>query len=307
MKRVPRYPRLKGRVIIVTGSSRGIGRETARVLLASGCSVVINGRDSGRLEKTRRELEHWLTITGNAADHRNVTINEKADGSRRTQKSGSILSVPGDISTDDGVAALIRSTIRTFGRIDGLINNAGVSMRGSINDLQTDTVDRLIRGNILSTILPTVAAIPALKKTGGQIVFVSTIAALWGFPGVSLYSATKAAIERFAQSVDAEFRDRNIRTTVVFLGFVENDPGKEAIGADGTTFHYTRKAQLTQIQAASKIVRALDRRKRRVITVAPGRLLDIAVRFAPTLVSYVLSKSGSRIHAVTVGSYDGEK
>lgn len=273
---MPRIRDFNDRVIVVTGSSRGIGREIARLLLKQGCNVVINGRNAEQLERTG----HELTSGSTDIDRNRIAV------------------VPSDVSTEAGARSLVEGTVEAFGRIDGLINNAGVSMRGGIMELRESTIDHLYRGNMLSAVLPTVAALPYLRKTGGRVVFVSTVSALWGFPGVSMYSATKCAVENFARALDAECRSAGMRTSIVFLGFVENDPDKETLAADGSRFRYKRKAHLTQEQAATAIVGALASGRSRVITIRSGKALDILARFVPRLVAYVLSRTGGHFHKV---------
>jgi short-subunit dehydrogenase len=171
-------------------------------------------------------------------------------------------------------------------------------MRGTVSELQATTVDLLTTGNIHSAVWPTVAVLPELLKSGGAVIFVSTVAAIHGFPGVSLYSATKAAVGTFAESLTAEVSRRGVHVGTVFLGFVENDPDKTTLGADGHAFHHERRAMQSQSHAAGAIVRALLRRKRRTITVGAGRWLDLAHRVAPGLVSRILARSGGRLHSV---------
>lgn len=262
--------------VIVTGSSRGIGREVARLLLRHRHNVVINGRDGTRLAQTAAELS---SSTETPADR--------------------ILAVPADIATEDGAALLIRETLHRWGRIDALINNAGVSMRGAVGDVRVTAVDHLYRGNLLAAVLPTVAALPSLLESRGSVVFVSTLGALWGFPGISLYGATKAAVESFARSVDSEYRRGGVHSGVCFLGFVENDPDKEVLAADGSTFRHKRRASMTQQQAARAIVRTMMLRRRRTITTGSGRALAAAARVAPGLLGWFLARSGGKVHQVS--------
>jgi NAD(P)-dependent dehydrogenase (short-subunit alcohol dehydrogenase family) len=265
--------RLRGRVVIVTGSSRGIGRETARLLLDAGASVVINGRDPERLEATRQDL---------AGDRTEPLLS----------------SVACDVSSEDGAAALINHTIERWSRLDALISNAGVSMRGPIRDLRSETVERLVEGNLMSAVLPAVAALPHLERSSGGILFVSTVAAIHGFPGVSVYSATKAAVATFAEALEAEIGSAGVAVGTVLLGFVENDRDKTTLGSDGKPFHHERRAMQTQRNAAEAIIRALARRKRRTITIAAGRFLDGVNRLSPGLVARFLRLSGGSVHAV---------
>lgn len=263
-------------VVIVTGSSRGIGREIARSLLRQSYRVVLNGRDADRLKQTAETLR---THTGVTQDQ--------------------LISVPADISTAVGADHLIQETLGAFQRIDGLINNAGTSMRGPVEALHQETVEAMMRGNLQSAVMPTVAALPALVETGGSVVFVSTLGALWGFPGISLYSASKAAVETFARAVDAEHRKMGVHAGVCYLGFVENDQDKEVLHADGTPFHHQRTASMTQEQAAAEIITTMKRRQRRRVTTTSGRFLSSLVRYTPGLVGYALARSGGSIHRVS--------
>lgn len=267
--------RLSGLIVAVTGSSRGIGREIARHLLASGATVVLNGRDAERLEATRIEL----SASAGAADR--------------------LSAVAADISTEAGARELTAHARSRWGGLDALINNAGVSMRGPADELRTAALEQLVAGNMRSAMLPTVAALPLLRERRGRILTVSTVAALYGFPGVSLYSATKAAVEVFFQAVAAELHGSGVSVGIVFLGFVENDPGKTTLGADGRHFHHERRANQTQAQAAAAICRALARRRRRTITIAAGRALAVAVRLSPRLVAAVLARTGGSVHRVS--------
>jgi NAD(P)-dependent dehydrogenase (short-subunit alcohol dehydrogenase family) len=201
------------------------------------------------------------------------------------------------VSDEAGAQALVDHAVERWGRLDALINNAGLSMRGTVAELRATTVDRLSAVNLRGAVVPTVAALPQLRTQRGAVVFVSTVAALHGFPGVSLYSATKAAVGTFADALAAEEPDISVST--VYLGFVENDADKTTLGADGQAFHHERKAMQTQQAAAEAILQALARRRRRSITVFPGRLLDLAARLAPGLVTRILARSSGKVHGVT--------
>ncbi len=289
---------LSGKVIIITGSSRGIGREVARTLLAAGATVVINGRNRDQLQQTQRQLTAWWRESGNATGVTATGPARNRDAFDPPVQEPPLTTVVADVSTEEGAQQLVQVTLETWKRVDGLVNNAGLSMRGSIADLRKSTIDRLYAGNILSAILPTIAVIPELVRTGGTVVFVTTVSAMWGFPGVSMYSATKNAVESFARSLDAEYRRQGVRVSCVFLGFVENDPDKEVLSSDGTLRRHARKAHLTQSEAATAISGALLRPRRRIHTIIAGRLLGLVARVMPSFIAYYLSRSESRLHRV---------
>lgn len=274
---------LHGRVIVVTGSSRGIGREVARLLLRAGARVVLNGRNEERLAHTRADI---LRDTG---------VGEEL-----------LLAVTADLSTEAGATTLVEAALATFGRIDVLVNNAGVSMRGAIRDLKAGTVEALVAGTELAAVYPTVRALPALLESRGTVIFVSTAAALWGFPGVSWYSATKSALRAFAQALESEHRRDCLRVATVFLDFVENDPDKETLAADGRRFVHARKARITQAQAAASILRAIRSPRREWYASRRGVALSLAARYLPRVLAYALSRSGGALHRVEDGKGHGD-
>ena len=263
--------------VAVTGSSRGIGRETVRILLDAGATVFLNGRNADRLEMTATTL-------------------------RTEFPTANLFACAADVSTDTGADHFAACIATHTDGLDLLINNAGVSMRGPIGDLAGRTISAIIDGNLAAALHTTRACLPLITVRRGHITFVSTVGALHGFPGISVYSAAKAALQRFAESFNAEYRRSGVTAGVVYLGFVENDPDKEVYDASGATFHHERTAMQSQTDAAVAIIRASLRRRPRVITVTAGILLDIAHRIAPRLVTRILARNAGAIHSVERGS-----
>lgn len=261
---------LRDRVILVSGSSRGIGREVARLALAAGARVVINGRNAEVLHQTERRLG----------------ISDR------------LLALAGDVSRPEVARDILDQTIQTWGRVDVVINNAGLSMRGSFADLSPATVQAMIEGNLLSATWLTQAALPALRRSQGAVVFISTLAAVRGFSGVSFYSATKMALTALHQSLDIEEANNKIRSRLVFLAFTENDVDKTVWGADGQRFRHQRKWTLTQEQTARKILQATLGRRRQVVLSGSGRALDWAQRWFPGLTSWIFRRAKGSTHAV---------
>ncbi|HUX11767.1 MAG TPA: SDR family oxidoreductase [Spirochaetia bacterium] len=260
------------RVVVITGSSRGIGRETAIAFGRAGARVVINGRDAERLEKTAAQL--------------------RAEGIE-------VEAVAADIARGSDAARLISAAKARFGHIDVLVNNAGVSMRGLFSELVPEVVETVVRTNITGAVVPTVAAMNELRERRGSIIFVSSLAGVHGFPNVSIYSAAKMALTGLAQSLDAELAGSGVHVGLIFLGFTENDPDKSILAADGREIIVKRRHQMSQSQAAQEIVKLTVRRRRQRVLTPPGRLLYLAAHVAPVLVRAVLRRSGGRIHAGT--------
>jgi len=258
------------KVVVITGSSRGIGREAARLALAAGARVVLNGRDSASVEATRQAL--------GATDR--------------------LLAVASDVSIPEGAEHLVARVLATWGRIDVLINNAGLSMRGAFADLAASTVRTMVEANFLTAVWTTQAALPALRQSKGRVLYVSSLAGVRGFPGVSLYSASKMALAAICQSVRSEERGNGVTAGLILLAFTENDPGKTVLGADGKPFRHDRKWSMTQEKAAEFLLSAVARGRASTVLTVPGWILTRAQGWFPNLVDRFVGRSGGKIHAV---------
>lgn len=260
----------QGKVVVITGSARGIGRETARQALAAGAQVVLNGRNAESLDQTRKALGSLDRTIAVAAD---LAIPEEAD-------------------------RFIATAQAAWGRIDVLINNAGLSMRGPLGDLSTTTVRTMVDANFLSAVWTTRAALPHLREAGGRVVFVSSLAGLRGFPGVSLYSASKMALSALHQSLNAEEGPRGVGSRLVHLAFTENDAEKTVMGADGRPVHHDRPWSMTQERTASEILKAGAGRRATTVLTLQGWLLSRAQGWFPGLVDRLIKGSRGKIHRI---------
>ena len=266
----PFAPFFQDKVVIITGSARGIGRETARLALNAGAKVVVNGRDAAALEATRGALGH---------------------GDR-------VLAVAADLSTTEGAHLLVSRVLEAWGHVDILVNNAGLSMRGALADLSPATVRTMVEANFLTAVWTTQAALPALRQSRGTVVFISSLAGVRGFPGVSLYSASKMALTALHQSLGAEEGHHGVTSCLVYLAFTQNDPEKTVLGADGRPFHHQRKWSLTQEQTAQNILTAVVRGKKTATLSTSGRVLLAAQRWLPGVVDWFVRRSGGKLHQV---------
>ncbi|MES2798499.1 MAG: SDR family oxidoreductase [Bacteroidota bacterium] len=262
------------KVAIITGSSRGIGKAIALELAKRGAKVVLNGRNQQRLEET-------LALV--------AAIQPES------------IFVCSDVSTIEGSKELIDTTINRFGQLDILINNVGISMRGNVADLNPAVFKTVFDSNVLGTVNPTILALKHLRKTKGSIVFISSLAAIHGLPGLSAYSASKAALQSVAESIRIEERNK-IHVGLVFVAVTEIEHNKETIGADGkpkliTTRH--GKKILSTEDVAKDVIRNIEKKKFRTIQTFLGKMNAFIHSRSPKLVEKIMI---ANIHKFEEGS-----
>ena len=183
------------RTAIVTGAGRGIGAATAVALDAAGTRVALVARRTDQLGDVAARLHHDPVV------------------------------VPADLGTPDGPGAAVAAALAAFdGRIDVLVNNAGVGLRKDSETLRVEEMDLLWNVNVRSALLMTGAVLPAMLAAGaGCIVSVSSISGLRGAPRRALYAATKAALDGMTRSLAMEYGPRGIRANCVAPGIVATE------------------------------------------------------------------------------------
>jgi 3-oxoacyl-[acyl-carrier protein] reductase len=203
---------LHGKVAIVTGGSRGIGRAVAAALVADGASVVITATDGARLEEARDALS--------------------ASGPGTADR---LLIAPADVRRDQDVETLMMAAVRRFGGIDILINNAGVGRFADVAAMTADEWRQVIDTNLTGVFHCCRAAIPHLKsRGGGWIINVSSLAGMNPFAGGAAYCASKAGLNAFGDALMQEVRHDGIRVSTVMPGSVRTafSRGGDAAGMD---------------------------------------------------------------------------
>ena len=253
-----------GKVAIITGSSRGIGKAIALELAKKGAKIVLNGRNAERLSEAEELLK---------AIHSDV------------------IAVCSDVSTIEGCQFLIDQTINEFGKIDILVNNVGVSMRGKVADLNPEVFKRVFESNVLGTVYPTIPAIPHLRKTNGSIVFISSLAGIRGLPGLSAYSSSKMALRAIAESIRLEEAEHRIHVGLVFVGITDIEHNKETINADGSmrliASRKDKKVQSTD-EVAKAVLKNIEGRKYRSVLTPLGKLNSYLQSRFPLLVERII-------------------
>ena len=186
------------KVVFVTGASRGIGKEVALKYAENGYNVVINyASDKTDVESLKKEFEE-----------KNVeTIIEKAD-----------------VTNSNQIEELVKKAIEKFGKIDVLVNNAGITKDNLLMRMSEEEFDKVIEVNLKGTYIVTKAVTKyMMKKRSGSIINLSSVVGVAGNAGQTNYSASKAGIIGFTKSVAKELAARNIRANAIAPGFIETD------------------------------------------------------------------------------------
>jgi short-subunit dehydrogenase len=229
-------------VVVITGASAGIGLEIARQLARQGAHLVLAARDPALLDTAAASC--------------------RALGARA-------IAVPTDVSQKEQCSRLIDAAISEFGRLDTLVNNAGISMHARFDQLgDVSAVERITAINYFGSVYCTWFALPHLKKTKGRIVGVSSLTGKNGVPTRTLYAGTKHAMAGFFDSLRIELKQDGVSVTMVYPGFVATDIAERALGPDGKplgTRPVVKRAVMSVEDCASQIIDAAAKRKREVI------------------------------------------
>jgi NADP-dependent 3-hydroxy acid dehydrogenase YdfG len=197
---------IAGKVVIITGASSGLGEAAARLLSAQGATVLLGARRSDRIQSLAHEL---------------------------TTKGGKALAVTTDVTHYDQVKRLVDAAVETYGRVDVIINNAGLMPSSPIERLKIDDWDRMIDVNIKGVLYGIAAALPHMKQQkSGHIINVSSVAGHKVRAGGAVYAATKHAVRTLSEGLRQEVKPYNIRTTVISPGLVETELPNSATEPD---------------------------------------------------------------------------
>ena len=188
---------IQHKVVVITGASSGLGEATARLLSAQGASVVLGARRADRLQSLANEL---------------------------AAKGGKAIAVATDVVHREQVKALVDAAVQTYGRLDVMLNNAGLMPQAPLERLKIDEWDRMIDVNIKGVLYGIAAALPYMKEQkSGHFINVSSVAGHRVGPGFAVYAATKHAVRAFSEGLRQEVKPYNIRTTVISPGAVATE------------------------------------------------------------------------------------
>jgi 3-oxoacyl-[acyl-carrier protein] reductase len=196
-------PKLAGKVAVVTGASKGIGAAIAKALAAEGADVVVNYASS------RADADRVVSAI--------------------TSPGGRAFAVQANVSQQTDIDRLFEETRRAFGRLDVLVNNAGIYVPAALGQITEENFHRQFDLNVLGVILATQTALPLFGPEGGAIVNVSSVVSTLSPPGIAVYNATKSAVDGLTRTFAKELAPRKIRVNSINPGLIETE-GTHAAG-----------------------------------------------------------------------------
>lgn len=252
---------MRDKVVIITGASSGIGKALAFELARKGAKVAL----------ASRKIEELLAIE------------EELKGT-----GASVISIRTDVTKEQACKELIEQTYAKFGRIDVLINNAGISMRAVLDDLETTVLHKVMDVNFWGTVYCTKYALPYLQQSHGSLVGIISIAGFIGLPGRTGYAASKFAVRGFLNTVRIENRKKKLHVLVAAPGFTASNIRKTALDASGHQQGESprnEKNMMSAEECAAIIVKGVEKRKREIIMAfTEGKLAVFLSKWLPGLV-----------------------
>ncbi len=251
---------LKEKVVIITGASSGIGEALAFEAASRGASLMLAARNIKKLEALSHILEK---------DNIPVKICQT------------------DVSVMSDCDRLIDETVKAYGKIDVLINNAGISMRALFVDTDPAVLQRLMDVNFWGAVYCTKFALPHLLKQKGSVAGISSVAGIKGLPARTGYSASKFAMQGFMESLRIENLHTGLHVLMAYPGFTASNIRNTALSADGSQQGESPRDESKMMSAeevAIHVINAIEKRKRTLVLTSQGKLTVLLNKFFPALV-----------------------
>ena len=257
----------KDKVVILTGASSGIGLASVNHFAALGAKVVLAARSIDKLEKITEKLGQQTTVN-------------------RQQ----LLCVKTDVTKEEDCKNLIEKTVERFGKIDVLVNNAGISMRAVFKDMDLKVMKSLMDTNFWGTVYCTKYALPYLLETKGSVVGVISTAGYVGLPARTAYSASKFAVRGFLETLRIEHLYDGLHVMVFAPGFTASNIRNVALTADGSPQGETPRNEEKMMSAervARILARGIARRRAQMVLTPLGKATLFVSRNLPRVTDMV--------------------
>ncbi len=239
---------MQNKVVVITGGSSGIGRACAEVFGKAGAKIVITGRNEQNLQEVALQLN---------------------------QLQIACLPIIADVTNENDCVHVISDTIHHFGKIDVLINNAGISMRALFEDCELSVIRKVMETNFWGMVYMTKFALPHIIHSKGSIVGISSIAGYRGLPARTGYSASKFAMNGFLEALRTELIPKKVHVLIAAPGFTASNIRKTALAKDGSQQGESPRDEEKMMSAekvAMCILHAVKKRKKELILTSQGKL-----------------------------------
>jgi short-subunit dehydrogenase len=254
----------KDKVVVITGGTEGIGKALIDALIPLGARVSTCGRNHDKLYNLQLQ-------------YANVMLH----------------AVTCDVSNEQDCKKFIDSTLKTFGGIDILINNAGISMRALVKDANVEVIRKVMAVNFYGAVYCTKFALPSITERKGSIVGVSSIAGYRGLPGRSAYSASKFALQGWLEALRIELFDTGVNVMWVCPGFTTSNIRNAALNKEGQPTGESLMDETKMMPAAEcarHILQAIEKRKRTLVLTFTGKRTVFLNRFFPSFTDKMVYK-----------------
>jgi len=265
---MPRFS-YRDKIALITGGSRGLGLEIARQICARGGKVALIARDPDELARAKTDLDHFAT---------------------------EILTIQSDLLETAQIQSAVQQTLQRFGKIDILINNAGIIEIGPVEHMQLKDFDRAMRLHFWAPFILYLLVAPQMRVNGGRIVNISSIGGRIAVPHMATYSASKFALTGFSDAIRAELARDNILVTTVTPGLMRTGSHIHAKfkgdhSAEYKWFDWSRKIPFASIsveRAARKILSASGRGKPNLVMPCSAYFIIATNALFPNLIARVM-------------------
>jgi dehydrogenase/reductase SDR family protein 7B len=255
---------LKDKVVIVTGATSGIGESCAKIFGRKGARIAITGRNQLKLDNTLVML----------------------------QKEGvECIGILAEAGNEEANRTMAERVMSHYGRIDILINNAGISMRALFQDMDLEVFRKVMDTNFWGTVYATKYCIEEITHNKGSIVAVSSVNGFRGTPARTAYTASKYAMNGFFESLRTEVMKKGVHVLVACPGFTASNIRKNALLADGSTQAESPREEskmMSSDEVAVAILNAVRKRKRDLILTTEGKLASFLNKWVPGLMDRVV-------------------
>lgn len=262
---------IKGAVFWITGASSGIGEATALEAAKQGAKLVLSAR-------RKQELERVKAATG--------------------LRSEDVLVLPIDMENHNEIQSAVDTVLSTFGRIDILFNNAGVSQRSSVVDTDFEVFERLMNLNYLSVVALTKAVLPVMiKQNSGHLLVTSSISGKLGSPMRAGYCGSKHALHGFFDALRSEVFKNNIKVLIVCPGYIKTDISINAFSGDGNKHGKMDDNQNQGISAeecAARIIKGINANKEELYIGGKEVMGVYLKRFFPSILNKIVRKQAPK-------------